>query len=411
MTLKKIKSARFIPFRKTDILAMCLSQGSLTNNNKTEFETVYSLIQSILHFEFHSELNKLKNSYASLDPDADTHSINANDITNATVIDLLDNILNKANYEKIPQSELEQALTEQSLFKIRLQVNFNDYSEVLLYCRGEKTKTEVIQRVFGYCNKSLTFINYDRVVICLKQKDTTQSNLLFLKLFKNVPKADLEMLFPNTKIRMRNVDKLMIGVPAALSGAIIIATKLGATVVLLGSLIGYWLGLSATEIEIDKTKLLILFAGIGTVAGYLWKQLSVFKNKKLRFMKVLTENLYFKNLDNNAGVFHRLVDEAEEEECKEVILAYYFLLISEKGLSQEALDTVIEQWFQQQWHCDVDFEIEDALAKLLEYKLIVKQNKIFIAIDSKKAIAVLNKRWVNYFDLTDKPAKNNIGVT
>ncbi len=397
MKIKPIKATRFIPFRKTDILTMCLSQGSLALDKKSEFEQFYQLMQSILHFEFHSELNKLKDNYAPFDPDADTQSINTHCATTNNLIELLENILNKANYEKIAQSELERALTEESLFKIRLQVDFNDYSEVLLYCRGEQTRTETIHRFFGYFNKSLTFINYDRVVIFLKKKEISTSKLMFLKLFKNVPKADLEMLFPNTKIRMRTVDKFMIGIPAALSGAIIIATKLGATILLLVSLIGYWLGLSATEIEIDKTKLLILFAGVATLAGYLWKQLSVFKNKKLRFMKTLTDNLYFKSLDNNAGVFHRLVDEAEEEECKEVILAYYFLVIAESGLTKDQLDSVIEQWFQQQWNCTVNFEIDDALNKLHEYQLIKKQNNLYIAIAIEKANIRLNARWTNFF--------------
>ena len=37
-------------------------------------------------------------------------------------------------------------------------------------------------------------------------------------------------------------------------------------------------------------------------------------------MKALSDNLYFKNLDNNAGVFHHLIDAAEEEEVKEAIV-------------------------------------------------------------------------------------------
>jgi hypothetical protein len=59
--------------------------------------------------------------------------------------------------------------------------------------------------------------------------------------------------------------------------------------------------------------------------GVIFKQWSTFKNCKLRFMKALADNLYFKNLNNNDVVFHRLIDSAEEE-CKEAILAYYLLV-------------------------------------------------------------------------------------
>jgi hypothetical protein len=34
-------------------------------------------------------------------------------------------------------------------------------------------------------------------------------------------------------------------------------------------------------------------------------------------LEALKENLYFRNLDNDAGVFHHLLDAAEEEEVKE----------------------------------------------------------------------------------------------
>jgi len=396
-----MKQVRFIPFRKTDIVSMCLSQGELKTEEHSGFEQVYQILQSILHFEFHSHLNSLKDSYASFDPDADTRLITGKNNDGSQLVILFEDVLNKANYEKIPQSELEQALNEESLFKIKLQVDFDAFSKVLLYCRGESKKNVTVNNFFGLYNKDVSFTNYERVVILLKQKHietTDQAESIFLKLFKNVPKADLEMLFPNTKIKMRTIDKLLIGVPAAMSGGIIITTKLGATVILLASLISYWVGLSVIEVELDKTKLLVLLAGIGTLAGYLWKQLSSFNNKKLRFMNTLTENLYFKNLDNNAGVFHRIIDDAEEEECKEVILAYYFLLISDNGLSKAQLDSKIELWFQQQWQCDVNFEIEDAVNKLKEYQLIIIDNEIYRAVSIIDAQNILDSRWDNFFN-------------
>jgi hypothetical protein len=37
-----------------------------------------------------------------------------------------------------------------------------------------------------------------------------------IKLFQDVPSADLEMLFPNTKVRMNTIDGVMVGVPVIL---------------------------------------------------------------------------------------------------------------------------------------------------------------------------------------------------
>ena len=189
-------------------------------------------------------------------------------------------------------------------------------------------------------------------------------------MFRNVPRADLEMLFPNTEVRMKLGDKLMIGVPAAASGAVLLATKLGPTLLLVGSLVAFWLGLHDREVVLDQAALLALAAGLGTLGGFLFKQFSNFKNRKIRFMKTLADSLYFRNLDNNAGVFHRLVDAAEEEECKEALLAWTFLLTTGVPLTARSLDGAIEAFLREHLAGPVDFEIDDALAKLERLGLV-----------------------------------------
>ncbi len=400
------KQYRFIPYRKHDIVEMCLQDGKLAGQ-EDDLRQLYYMLSSIFHFEFHKIVESLKDSYALLDPDSDTHVFdNHMPLSDLSFVELLDNLLEKANYERVKQEDLDAALNESSLFKIRLHVDFDDFSEALLFCRGVSRRSETISRFFGLLKKNISFINYDRVVLYIRFRDDYQQEnaalpgckpgATLLKLFQNVPKADLEMLFPNTAVRMRTRDKLMIGVPAVVSGGIVFTTKLGASMVLLGSLFGFWLGLSAEPAELNKTSITILLAGIATLGGYLWKQFSNFKNRKLRFMQALTQNLYFKNLDNNAGVFHRLANDAEEEECKEAILAYYFLLI-QGPMSRKQLDTAIEDWLLDQWYCHVDFEIDDALNKLLVLSLISEKNGQLSAVTLERAIKSLDKRWDNYF--------------
>ena len=218
-----------------------------------------------------------------------------------------------------------------------------------------------------------------------------------LKLFRNVPRADMEMLFPNTEIRMRLLDKLLIGIPAAVSGGIIATTKLAASLLLVGSFIGFWLGINSEPVELNKPALLVLLAGVGALGAYFWKQFNVFKNRKLQFMQSLTQNLYFKNLDNNAGVFYRLANDAEEEECKEALLAYYFLLLAAQPMEKHVLDKTIEDWFENKWQCTLDFDIGDALDKLLALGLINESQGLFSASPLSGAIEVLKKRADDYF--------------
>ena len=43
---------------------------------------------------------------------------------------------------------------------------------------------------------------------------TVTSDYIYIKLFKNMPRSDVEMIFPNTKVRFRLFDKLKFGVSA-----------------------------------------------------------------------------------------------------------------------------------------------------------------------------------------------------
>jgi hypothetical protein len=100
---------------------------------------------------------------------------------------------------------------------------------------------------------------------------------------------------------------------------------------------------------------------------------------------------------NNAEVFHRLVDEAPDEESKEALLAYYFLLLSPVALAKDELDRQIEGWFESNWNCTVDFEIDDALQKLLTLGLIEVSGDRLTAVDLRRGIQLLDQRWDNYF--------------
>lgn len=115
-------------------------------------------------------------------------------------------------------------------------------------------------------------------------------------------------------------------------------------------------------------------------------------------MKALSDNLYFKNLDNNAGVFHTLIDAAEEEDFKEALLAYTFLLNNEQGLSKSALDEKIEVWFMDIYDSHLDFEISDALEKLERMQLVTLEGNVYQALSLVEAKQHLDKRWDSLFE-------------
>lgn len=409
-----IPKARFIPYSRQDIVRLLLNEKQLDASDRDKLNVICNLLMHVYHFEFHQTLETLKDCYAPVNPDTDTQITFL--ISKAELEEkekhlfvVLNDLLDKANFEKITDTDIAQAMVEESLFNIKLTVDFDDFEQILFFRRGESLRQETLVSLLGLRKRTIEFINYDRVVMIVKFKPQSyfdqkargqlyfKPNSTIIKYFCNIPRCDLEMLFPNTEVRMKPIDKLMIGVPAAVGGVIMLATKLGTTLLLSGALITFWMGMHDEPVELNQTNLLALAIGFATLGGFLWKQFSNFKNRKIRFMKTLTDNLYFKNLDNNMGVFHRLIDTAEEEECKEAILAYYFLLISNKPLNASELDQTIEGWFQTSLSVAVNFEIEDALQKLLKLGLITFVSNRFQAVPLEKAMQVLDQTWDNYF--------------
>ena len=414
---------RFIPFRKQDVIQMCQRVHStfLAQDTKhsteadSNFLTFAKLLVSRIHYQYHEQLEQLKDSYALFEPNTDTRRLTSVSRDNKksaqqTFSKRFASLLNAANFERVTDDDLAEALNEESLFKVRLEVSFDDFENVVFYRRGESMKTETLRYFFGLRKKDITFTHYDRVAVFITFKDEDYFNNIkqkpvtftpgstIIKLFQNVPKADLEMLFPNSEVRMRPLDKLIIGASAAVGGTVVLVTKLGASLVLMASFLAFYFGLKDESVELTKQSLITFGIGMGVFGSFVFKEWTKFKNRKIRFMKALSDNLYFKNLDNNAGVFHTLIDAAEEEDCKEALLAYTFLLQhGNEGLTAEALDTQIEQWFKHTHNCELDFDIPDAMEKLIAMKLVTQQHERYVALPLNEAVKELDDYWDNIY--------------
>ncbi len=404
---------RFIPLQRTTVRSLCMDQltGVLSPEELAHVAPVADLLEALFHHRFHANLERLKDIYAPFDPDLDARLVptvtpEERASRHAQLTTELEAVLTAANYEPLSREDLEAALDEESLFRIRLHVDFDDFDHVLFYRRGEDLRTEEVSTFFGLKTRKLTFRNYDRVVVFVTFRGPEhfaakgRSELMFdpgatlVKMFRNVPRADLEMLFPNTEVRMKTKDKVVLGVPAAVSGVVLLTTKLGPTLLLVASMVSFWMGLKDQPIVLDQAALVILGAGFATIGGFLFQQVSKFQNRKIRFMKTLSDSLYFRNLDNNAGVFHRLIDAAEEEECKEALLAWTFLLKATEPLDEAGLDLAVEAALHAHIGEAVDFEVSDALAKLVELDLVtVHDNGVLDAVLPTEAARRLDARW------------------
>ena len=66
---------RFIPFRKSDIIEMCVNDSRLSEHDQKLFRQFCHILKSLIHFEFHDQVETLKDSYSPFNPDADDKTL------------------------------------------------------------------------------------------------------------------------------------------------------------------------------------------------------------------------------------------------------------------------------------------------------------------------------------------------
>lgn len=409
---------RWIPYRRVDLVDMLASEG----DQPQRFRELDRIVSAVIHHQRQERLERLKDSYAPFNRDADhrvvrTWTDDERSESQATLIAELADLAEAANFERVDEAQLGHAMEAESILKLRLHVDLNDFEEILFFRRGVSTQTEQIKVWNGLRTRDVTFTNCDRVLVALKYRDADyfeaqdrddlalEPGAMIIKLFQNVPRADLEMLLPTTEVRMRPIDKVVIGVPAVLGGVVMFVTKLASSLGLIALLVAFWLGFRDDEVNIGQAQLVAIAAAVGTLLGFLWRQWNKFKNRRIQFMKQLSESLYFRNLDNDVGVFHHLLDAAAEEEIKEILLAIHFLLDS--PATEQELDDRIEGWFADHLDCHLDFDVADALSKLLDLDLVERRPGVagdqadqyhVVAID--EARRRLDERWDNLFQIS-----------
>jgi hypothetical protein len=201
------------------------------------------------------------------------------------------------------------------------------------------------------------------------QKDWT----IHIKAFRDIPMADLEVVFPEKRISMRPLDLVKLTITGAMGVGVACAKLLSAAV---GPI--------------------LTAAAAGTVLAYAGKIFLGFKASKDRYQSLVTKSLYHKNLDNDLGVIFYLMDSLEEQEFKETVLSYY-VLWREGEMTKEQLDRRCERLVAEQFGEEVDFEVDDAIQKLVRDELVVPSGDRYAARPLREALERLDAKWDDFF--------------
>lgn len=388
----------FIPYSRQNIIELCLADQKIAIAQHQEFRDFCNILAAYYHFKLHRSLEKLKSSFVPFNPDLENYrsldksdnSANIKEQEN-NLIETFTKTLKQANYYPVSQATLQQALAEGSIFDLKTEVDFNDFEHMICYCRGDQSEKISLKKwLFKTVEKKVDI--YQRVVLLIKFKEeqhfqdkpVEKSELNFkpgktyIYLYKDLSKLDIEFIFPNVKMSMTWKDRLLFGVPA-IGAAIPLILKIIPQVILIAGVFVYLTlghqpidGLQVKDEDVKNIAPLIIaiMSLMITLGGFAFKQYNSYKNKQIKFQKSITETLFYRNIANNSGVFQYLIDAAEEEECKEIILAYYHLLTSPQPLTASELDNCIESWLDQQPNTKIkiDFDIAKPLQNLADIK-------------------------------------------
>ena len=109
--------------------------------------------------------------------------------------------------------------------------------------------------------------------------------------------------------------------------------------------------------------------------------------------KQLTDNIYYRNINNNSGIFSYLIGEAEEQEWKEALLAYYCLVTAAKPVTRSALGADIDELLSRRFGVVADFAIDEALTRLNRLGLLEESGGLLSALPLPAAIERLEAEW------------------
>src|SRR6266403_3672558 len=377
--------------------------------------TTSRMLGAIFHHQYFEELDRLREAYFYFDPEVDPKACGAANDREAAYRRLSEEfvrVLTEANFVEITHDEIARAFGEHALVRVKIKAPVEDYRDVRMFRRGHHKETIVIPAWSGLRERPLEIEVYDDVVLMVatkpdgvapaeprkalgsarRRKQKIRSGAVLFKYFRHIARGDLEALFPNVRVVMSLFDRLALGVPA-LVGGVPILLKLASTMTVLFVVAGFYLGLNGTIRDNDTEQALAALSGLFALGAFMLRQWGNFHRQSLIHQKQLTDNIYYRNVNNNSGIFNYIIGEAEEQDWKEALLAYYGLLTATAPLARAALGARIEELLAELFGVSAAFEIDGALARLKHLNLLDETGGCLSVPSLPGALARLEGDW------------------
>ncbi len=274
-----------------------------------------------------------------------------------------------------------------------MRVNFAGLQKLEIYARGVVVGKRTI-RPWRRCFRPQTVEVplYQRLVVVFRTVDGRlapqfDDRRVYLRMFKNVPQQDIDMMLPASGVKMTWLDHSKIVVPSLYAVAITLWRVLRNVVLLAFFGVFKTIGLV----------ILVLFAiGFGLKSMFTYRT-----NTKRRYLLNMAQSLYYQSLDNNAGVLLRLLEEGEQQEACEAVLAYYALAIhlgGTRSYSLSEIGTACEQLLAEVCGLSIEFDVEATIRNLVHMGIVKTETDGWSALPLAQATAQLDRTWDSWFN-------------
>lgn len=297
---------RFIPVSATDLQRGLIADATRLGFLPDALAAVLDSIQDAISRETRALERSMADSYAPFNPDRDTLPLChlPQEQAEACFVDLerrLTYLFDKANFERLDDFTIESAIKEAKTHGLRIKIRAERVDKLLIWIRGRGVIYKRLPHWKSpWRGRNVKFQVFHRLGVLAKLKNDPH---VHLKLFRDVPVADIEALLPHAEVGMNWFDRVkVIGGGAGALGTLAVKLLQGALTLAL----------------VSKLVWLIAMA-IGLMAGRTF--LGYRRNKSLRDAQ-RTRHLYYQTLANNGGVISWLVDMIGQEEEKEAMLGY-----------------------------------------------------------------------------------------
>ena len=380
----------FIPVGREKLLECLTEFETCSESEKSELKKFFELISSVLHKQYHKRQIRVQKIYQPLDPDSVILLKDSDTKNSSEVFTELIEILANANYTKLSTDELETAVDNATALGLRMKVDFSLFDELHVYGRGDEIQTWTKKSWWKFFKEEKFDVEvYQRLVIAFRLKDHDKlpkeqsSSFVYLKSFKGIPHSDLHTLLPGTQIKMSLLDRGKIIIPA-LSGIVLSIVKIARLMV-------------AVTIFASLAYTIKFWVIPAAIIYYIIKGFLSYQKTKDKYQLNLTRHLYFQNLNNNSGVLLRLLHEAEFQDYREMVITYYLVWkYGQAGINAEKIHEIAEKKLKETIYLDINFEAEDALAKLEKLGALKKVDQNWVPLPMEEiADEIKNREGIN----------------